>query len=995
MIKRFGLIIGACLVLATAGAQAGELAPGLADHMAGLDDGDVIKVLVVMKDQPDIATLDADLRASRASLAERHAAVLGTLQRTARASQQPILQALTTDKALGGIEGWTPHWIINAVVVKGTVAAIRNLADRPDVEIVEPDLVPVPIEPVVVKAATPPAAKGRAGFVSAGVKVVGADRVWHELGITGEGTLVANIDSGVDRSHPALSGRWRGNFVAAATAWNDAGGTGSTVPVDPVGHGSHVMGTITGATAFDTVGVAPGAQWIASNAVYGGDGIDNQVIAGFEWMADPDGDPATTDDVPDVCHNSWGVNADFGVPDCYSYWWSVIDNCEAAGVVVTFSAGNEGPGPGTLRSPGNRADSPTNCFTVGSTASNPPYTVSIFSSRGPSQCGGPYAIKPEVMAPGENVYSCFPGGGYGYMDGTSMAGPHVAGVVALMRQAAPNLDVTTIKEVLMATAIDLGVAGEDNNYGHGMIDAYAAVSAVLGNVGTVTGTVTAAGTGQALAGAVVRDLRGITQTVSKADGTFAFTILGGTTTLGVSLFGYETRELPIAIPGGGSLEVPVALTAMPPASVSGIVRGPGGVPVAGATITALGTPVAPATSDGAGFYTLVLPAGEDAHYELMAMAPDLAYELRVVGLQGPRTVDFGLPEIQADGFESGGFDTFPWQRTGGALWSVSGDQAHEGVLSARTGAITHGGTTELSVDFYVQGDGEFSFWYRVDSEITYDRLRFYLDGQLEETWSGNIGWTRWATTVASGPHTFRWVYSKDTSVSVGADAAWIDLVHFPGTGVQPLAALVLDSTALAITLDAGTTGSLPLVLGNAGREVLGYRATAAAAAKDAPTWLTVAPDTGVVYPGSIKAVTVGFDAGRAGAGVHTGRVLLATNDPDHPDTAVTVTLTIAPVSGVAGDLPRQPDLQGAVPNPFNPATALRFSLPGESAVSLCIYDVSGRLVRTLVDRRLPAGTHSERWNGSDDTGRAVASGIYFARLQADGTTSIKPMTLVR
>jgi hypothetical protein len=89
------------------------------------------------------------------------------------------------------------------------------------------------------------------------------------------------------------------------------------------------------------------------------------------------------------------------------------------------------------------------------------------------------SIKPEVSAPGVNVYSSFPGGSYGRLSGTSMAGPHVAGVVALMREANPNADVTTIKNALMNTSRDEGSAGEDNTYGRGVIDAYAAVLAVM------------------------------------------------------------------------------------------------------------------------------------------------------------------------------------------------------------------------------------------------------------------------------------------------------------------------------------------------------------------------------------------------------------------------------------------------------------------------------------------------------------------------------------
>jgi len=151
-------------------------------------------------------------------------------------------------------------------------------------------------------------------------------------------------------------------------------------------------------------------------------------------------------------------------------------------VVVTWSAGNEGPGSTTLRSPADRADTPYNCFSVGATQHYAPYTIASFSSRGPSGCGGPYATKPEVCAPGVDIYSSYPGGGYQYMDGTSMAGPHVAGVVGLMRSANPNLDVTTVKQVLMETATDLGSAGEDNTYGWGLVNAYEAVLAVMEGV---------------------------------------------------------------------------------------------------------------------------------------------------------------------------------------------------------------------------------------------------------------------------------------------------------------------------------------------------------------------------------------------------------------------------------------------------------------------------------------------------------------------------------
>ena len=200
--------------------------------------------------------------------------------------------------------------------------------------------------------------------------------------------------------------------------------------------------------------------------------------------------------MPDVVQNSWGVNEGFsGYVDCDSRWWAVIDNCEAAGVVITWSAGNEGSGAGTLRSPADRATTRVQRFSVGAVdATNYafPYPIASFSSRGPTSCAGVLGAAEDQagdLGARRPVYSSVPTG-YGYKDGTSMAGPHVAGVVALMRQANPDLSVNTIKRILMNTARDLGAAGEDNTYGWGMVDAYAAVDSAMAGFGTLTGVVT-------------------------------------------------------------------------------------------------------------------------------------------------------------------------------------------------------------------------------------------------------------------------------------------------------------------------------------------------------------------------------------------------------------------------------------------------------------------------------------------------------------------------
>ena len=242
------------------------------------------------------------------------------------------------------------------------------------------------------------------------------------------------------------------------------------------------MGSVCGGLPGDQVGVAPGAQWIHAVTV-DRETIEQTVadiLVGFEWMVDPDGDPETNFDVPAVCSNSWGFRTQDGYPECDETFWTFLDACEAVGIVILFSAGNEGANG--LRRPADRATDEYRTFAVAAVNANiPGWPIAGFSSRGPTTCtpDGSDAIKPDISAPGVSVRSAFPGGGYGTVSGTSMASPHVNGVVALMRQANQELGVPEIKQILYDSAADLGDPGEDNAYGHGMVDAFEAVQAAL------------------------------------------------------------------------------------------------------------------------------------------------------------------------------------------------------------------------------------------------------------------------------------------------------------------------------------------------------------------------------------------------------------------------------------------------------------------------------------------------------------------------------------
>ncbi|MEE8572513.1 MAG: S8 family serine peptidase, partial [Gemmatimonadota bacterium] len=547
---------------------------------------------------------------------------------------------------------------------------------------------------------------------------------------------------------------------------------------------------------------------------------DNDVIQSLEFFTDPDGNSSTTDDVPCVVQNSWGTYEPLGYPDCYSYWWTAMDNCEAAGVVLTWSAGNEGPDPASLRSPGDRADSPYNAFSVGSTQYYEPYEISDFSSRGPSNCGGPYAMKPEVSAPGSNIYSAEPGGGYQNLSGTSMAGPHVAGVVALMCAANPDLDVETIKQILMDTCIDKGIPGEDNNYGHGFIDAYEAVLGVMGGLGTVSGTVTDAGTGLPLEGVQIGVVDRPTSRVSDADGNFSFMLPVGQWTLTFDIFAYGDETVIVDIIENDTVDGSVAMTALPTAVLSGLVYEYEGGLVSGATITVLDTPIAPVYSNGSGFYSIDIPAGET--YDVVARADGYGADQHTVDFLGNTTLDFTLPELIAEDFETAGFLMYPWVMGGNADWVIDSVSPYEGTYCARSGDIGDQQLSSLEVSVEVTAASDISFWYKVSSEATYDFLRFYVDGAEIASWSGNVSWSQFTYPVASGARTFKWSYTKDYSVSNGDDSGWVDFSEFPTLGEVPQPSASVTPTSLSETVAQDEVFTTSLTLSNTGEADLEY-----------------------------------------------------------------------------------------------------------------------------------------------------------------------------
>jgi hypothetical protein len=140
------------------------------------------------------------------------------------------------------------------------------------------------------------------------------------------------------------------------------------------------------------------------------------------------------------------------------------------------------------------------------------------------------------------------------------------------------------------------------------------------------------------------------------------------------------------------------------------------------------------------------------------------------------------PFVLDEDFETGDFSKYNWQHTGDANWVVVSDVNYEGSYSAKSGLISHNEQSVLKITLPIE-DGSVSFYRKVSSESDEDYLRFYIDDQLQGSWSGEQDWSLQEYAITSGLHTLRWVYMKDASISSGSDCAWIDKVTV--TGVMP------------------------------------------------------------------------------------------------------------------------------------------------------------------------------------------------------------------
>jgi subtilisin family serine protease len=469
-----------------------------ADLLNVLQNEDHARYFIKLKGTAKISDIDKSLTKE-----EKGKAVYELVQENALKSQATVIAYLESEAIQ-----YHALKIVNAIIVETNFEIAQNITSIENVDklIFDPSIdqeLPVPDAQIAhARGASEP---------EWGLQNIFADQVW-QLGIEGEGIVVGGADTGFEWVHPTIKNQYRGNLADTVIHdynWHDAihelnplnGDTSNNASNNPCGldvaypcddnnHGTHTMGTMVGKDSMFQIGVAPKAKWIACRNMERGWGAPSTYLECFEWFLAPtdlNGENPNPSAAPDVINNSWRCPPKEGCnPDNIGLLQEAIQVLKSAGIFVVVSAGNEGPGCGSVNSPPAIFDE---SFSVGAYQFND--SIAYFSGRGPVFGGISEIIKPDIAAPGVDVLSGIRNGGFAYLSGTSMASPHVAGAVALILSANPELrgqpdiiaQLLTDNARKIPTSQDCGnINGStvpNNTFGHGSLNVLAAVQEAI------------------------------------------------------------------------------------------------------------------------------------------------------------------------------------------------------------------------------------------------------------------------------------------------------------------------------------------------------------------------------------------------------------------------------------------------------------------------------------------------------------------------------------
>ncbi|MCG8421189.1 MAG: S8 family serine peptidase [Proteobacteria bacterium] len=439
-----------------------KLSPELRRVLSAAPAGRKLSVLVDLSEQLDLHRAVRAVSQQHSSRRKRRELVVAALTRLAGRSQARLVPLLEQFKQRGWVEGYRSFAIVNRFVVSGTPAAVRALAARDEVAAIEietPEGMRMPSGP------TEPAADARSSWA---IPFMGVDKAWQR-GLTGRGVVVGIIDTGVSSLHQQL----RGNFRGGDNSWYDPTGRRSSPRDAAKAHGTQVLSAAVAQNAGGwTMGVAPGAQWVACSA-FPDERYNNVLITECaDWMLRVG--------QPDVLICPWLLPGHD--EHCNPALRRIVGAWRAAEIFPVFAAGNWGPDPSSDGSPANYVGLPQGdgrSFAVGGLRRDG--SVYPSSSRGPNSCDG--SSYPTVAVPAEDLIVALPLTPTTHMrsKGTSIAAGLAAGAVALLLQSAPESTLAELHAALQSGIVDIGPPGADNLFGHGRLWVPHAVAALAGS----------------------------------------------------------------------------------------------------------------------------------------------------------------------------------------------------------------------------------------------------------------------------------------------------------------------------------------------------------------------------------------------------------------------------------------------------------------------------------------------------------------------------------
>ncbi len=961
-----------------------RLAPELALLLQTAGSRDMIPFTVILREQPNARRLriEADRLRLNGERAAGRALAIGAMRSLARETQGDLLSVLESARQSGRVRMWRSHWIANAIVGVATPQVIREIAARPEVtrvlwdppvaaEIASDEYVP----PGGRRTVAPPTLSDRDPIIGWNLVMIGAPSAWSG-GHRGQGVVVALIDTGVDYNHTDFSGRiWvnedeiAGNgidddangFIDDTRGWDFVSGDNDPMGDGPTDHGTRAAGLVAGDGASGiATGVAPEAQIMPIRA---SGGPWSNIYAGLEYACD---------NGADVISMSVTQKWRFEPKPDYGLWRQITDDVLAAGVFHANSIGNEGdnqstdPIPFNISAPGCSPAPwiPSDQYVAGGFSSvtgagcvDSLGYLSDFSGRGPfaweeisavwpiypfpvpaEYQDYPYSngmrglIKPDVLAPGEEVTSTKLGGGYMTISGTSAACPHIAGMMAILLEARPTLTPSQMALVLQLSAHGQGPLGKDNDYGAGLVSVVAALQMAntLDAYVTITGAVTDSVSGDSLSGAIVKMLEpGKTDTTNVA-GEYGLMVHAGLGSLRVSRFGYYPDTLDLVMAPGEQLDICVPLAPWPAGRLAGTAwDATSGQPVAGVMLGVPGAPLAADTTGPDGtFEFATFPADTNLTLRAIRFGYAVADSHITVAASDTTELDFMLTRSIHDDFEvvQG--------------WSTSDphDTALDGywVRCDPTGIIDEDVPVQPEDDHtpdpgfhcYVTGNGVpgcGEYQNDVDGGVT-----TLTSPLFDGTWFFEAELTLW------------WWYSNDSG-------AYVD-----------------DTLRIETTSDNGASW-IPLMVtteSNHAWEELRILLRDVITVSDSMRVRVRASDT---RRESALEVAIDDFTVESSAWAHAA---------DGGTSARTVFLG-----------PRQ--------NPMLPNRCLAFDLAQAERVRLEIFDVAGRRVRALARGSFEPGLHLLPWDGCDEGGRPCPAGTYFARLTAGQTPQVERIVLLR